>query len=83
MCGRTCDQFVDSLTKTITIYMVHILVGLVHIYSFESTVKRGLFRIFAMNVLENQFPQRVGLAKCACEHMILTSCNEMRRSIIV
>ena len=56
MCGQTCDQFVDSLTKTISIYMVRILVRLVHIYSLESTVKIQSFRIFASDDVENQFP---------------------------
>ena len=57
----TCDQFIDSSTKTISIYMVRILVGLVHIYFLESTVKRESFRIFSRNDLENQFPTMSGL----------------------
>ena len=56
MCGQTCDQFVDSSTKTISLYMVRILVGLVHIYSLESTVKRESFRIFARNDIKINFP---------------------------
>ena len=56
MCGQTCDQFVDSSTKTISLYMVRILVGLVHVYSLESTVKRESFRIFARNDIKINFP---------------------------
>ena len=56
MCGQTCDQFVDSSTKTISLYMVRILVGLVHIYSRESTVKRESCHIFARNDIKINFP---------------------------
>ena len=37
--------------------MVRILVGLFHIYSLESIVKRESFRIFARDDLENQISQ--------------------------
>ena len=55
MYGQTCDQFVNSLTKTINLYMVRILVGLVHIYSLESTMKRESCRIFARNDIKINF----------------------------
>ena len=82
MCGQTCDQFVDSSTKTISLYMVCILVGLVHIYSLESTVKRESCRIFARNDIKINFLNEHAWQSAACRHKILTSGKEMRCSII-